>query len=643
MNLIKGPWRELLDSALLVAAAALAVGAVVMLYDVNKELATSQNMYHDNLSSFSVRAEFDLASLISEINEFIQEESPLYRVQERYEILIGRFVHYETAYLAQFSESGSNIKENIGDLKVELLDLEEAVYALQADSPKQAIGIRDSLKGFRSSLAELSNLTIQKQIIQHQKIDGSFARSVRIGTLVLASTLILCALTIGRFWYGLRLKTRFNEELEAKIQARTQDLQLSNNELKSQITQRKRTERKLAEREQQIHRVQKMEAVGRITAGVAHDFNNLLAVIMGNVELAISSNDKKSKKFLDNALAASVMGSQLTRKLLAFGRRSPLKPEVINLNQIISDLDDLFSHTISEKNTLEYLLAQDIKPISVDQSLLENVLLNLIINARDALPSGGAITIETNNVVLENDHAMGDGRVLPAGDCVQISVSDDGSGMSAEVLDQAIEPFFSTKPESEGSGLGLSMAYGFVQQSSGQIRVSSKLGLGTTVSMVFPASSTVSNTSKPASLKNYAALERTRKILVAEDSEAVRDMVLEQLQLLGFETVEAVSGQQAIEIIMADKSIDLLLTDVVMPGSLQGPELAEKALLQNPDLRIVFMSGYPKGMDQSANSPTSKFSKLTKPISLSTLAQTLNNEFETERQPVNPMHTSSIS
>ncbi len=632
MKLTRVVWSKL-DSFLLLAASALAIGAVVMLFDLNKELERSQTIFNDDLPSFSVRAEFDLAMLVSEINEFILGENDADEMLQRYEVFIARLFHYESAFLTEYSEPDTNFHNTIEDLKARVLELEESMYALRAGDAGKALLLRNTFKEMRPQLATLSNLTRKHQFLQYQKIDGSLAHSVFVGTLMLASTLILGALTVGRFWYSLREKTRFSEELEAKIQARTQDLQLSNHALKMEIAERQKAEKSLAERDRQMHRVQKMEAVGRITAGVAHDFNNLLAVIMGNLELQMNLGENRTRsKYLENALSATIMGSQLTRKLLAFGRRSPLKPEVVNLNQIVTELNDLFMQTISAKNSLDTVLADDTRQIFVDRSLLENVLLNLVINARDALPDGGVITIETENMTLESNHSESDDRPLPPGEYVQLTVSDIGSGMSAEVLEQAIEPFFTTKSESKGSGLGLSMAYGFVQQSHGQLRVSSKLGEGTSVKLVFPVCDeqpgVVNPSANPIPCKPVGL---ARRVLVAEDSEAVRRTVVEQLRLLGCDTIEASSGIDAYDIVLADNSIDLLLTDVVMPGSLQGPELAERVLLLHPDMKIVFMSGYPKGMDQSLDGPNGGFTKLMKPISLAMLSQTLRQEFKASK------------
>ncbi|MGQ7847347.1 ATP-binding protein [Granulosicoccus sp. 3-233] len=636
MKLTRGVWREL-DTLLLAAASVLAIGAVVMLFNLNKELSVSRTIFNDDLPSFSVRAEFDLAMLVSEINEFIQGEKDAEEMWQRYEVLIARLSHYEAAFLTEYSDPDPEFHAIIEELTTRVLAFEESFYALRPGDVSSALQLRNEFKGMRPQLATLSNLTRHHQFLQYQKIDESLAHSAFVGTLMLASTLILGALTMGRFWYSLREKTRFSEELEAKIQLRTRDLQLSNSELKKEIAERQKAEKNLAERDRQMHHVQKMEAVGRITAGVAHDFNNLLAVIMGNIELQMNLGENRHPaRFLDNALSASIMGSQLTRKLLAFGRRSPLKPEMVDLNRVVSELNDLFMQTISEKNTLETILTDDLRPICVDRSLLENVVLNLVINARDALPDGGIITIRTENVRLEHGHSESDGRLMKAGDYVQLTVSDIGSGMSAEVLEQAIEPFFTTKSESEGSGLGLSMAYGFVQQSNGQMRVDSKLGEGTSVQLIFPTSdSPECPAASTMDSMTYEPNGRTLRVLVAEDSEAVRKTVVKQLQLLGCSTVEAGSGHEAHELIKADSSIDLLLTDVVMPGSMQGPELAEQVLQLYPGMKVVFMSGYPKGMDQSVDGPNNRFTKLMKPISLGVLSQTLRQEFE-----VDPAHES---
>ncbi|ASJ71579.1 ATP-binding protein [Granulosicoccus antarcticus] len=629
MNLKRGAWRTL-DSGLLIAAAILATGAIVMLFGLNKELASSQNIFNDDLPSYAVRAEFDLAVLISSLNEFALGYSSPEEMQIRYDVLLSRYTHYESAFLTEFTLADVRFHQLLEAQKVKLLSLEEAFFALQTGDTANAMAIRDQFKEMHSPLSQLSNITRQHQFSKYLQIDESLAHSLRVGTLMLASTLILCALALGRFWYSLREKTRFSEELEAKIRIRTLDLQNSNNELKREIAERQRAEKSLAERDQQMHRVQKMEAVGRITAGVAHDFNNLLAVIMGNIELLMSSDRApKASKYLDNALSATIMGSQLTRKLLAFGRRSPLKPEVVNLNRIVTDLEGLFLQTISEKNTLQLHLSNDLRSVSVDRSLLENVLLNLLINARDALQGGGFISIETDNFYQENDLSVEDDRLLLSGHYVRISITDSGTGMSEEVLEQAIEPFFTTKPESKGSGLGLSMAYGFVQQSNGSIQIRSKLGMGTSVRLIFPVSSdgeAIDITYRPVVHVSFGS---TRRILVAEDSDAVRNTVVSQLQLLGYETIEASSGYGAYQLIKSDISIDLLLTDVVMPGSLQGPELAKLVLKLNPDLKIVFMSGYPKGMENQADCANDELTKLMKPISLATLSQTLRSEFET--------------
>lgn len=626
----QGQPRHRLDRWLLLLAAVLAIGGAAMLILLNRELSQTKAMFIDDLPSYSVRAEFDLSMLVSEINEYLIDPADPEEMQLRFEILMARFNHYESAFFEEFQQVDLRFRNIIESQKQKLLDLEDPFYSLRADDSIGAARLKAELKAMRYPLAELSDLTRHNQFLQYQTIDESLSRSFRVGVLMLASTFILGILILARYGYNLRQKTRFNTALEETIQARTRDLQSSNTALQREISERQFAEKRLAERERQMHRARRMESIGRTTAGVAHDFNNLLAVIMGNIELlATRVQDPESRRFLDNALSATNIGSQLTRKLLVFGRRSSLKPEVVDANHVISELKELFAQTISAKNTLVLKLDPEALAIKVDRSLLENVLINLLINASDALPDGGVITVETLGVTVDRDQVSEQGHPLTAGHHTRIIVSDPGKGMSPEVLDQAIEPFFTTKPESEGSGLGLSMTYGFVQQSNGQLRVSSSPGQGTSVSLQFPSSreQIQPGESEQQMETRFESAARTRRILVTEDSDAVRITVVEQLALMGYETIEACNGQQALELLSRHSPIDMLLTDVVMPGSLQGPQLAEKALEQYPDLKIVFMSGFPKGMEQHA---TDGFTKLMKPVSLAMLSQTLQQEFSGE-------------
>ena len=622
-----------IDSLLLLAGAVLAICAMVMLYNLNKEVNDSRATTNSSLLYFTIRTELELANVLNEVNGFILQETTLESLQQRYEILFGRFIMFERSTLPLYSENADAIRATFEQLQQILFSIEKPIGELRVGDVEAAKIIRESIKQMRPLMSDLSVQGSRQRLGIFQSVNDSLTDTIRAGTLLLLSTLLFAAFTVGRFWYSMRTKARFNEVLEREILARTNDLQLSNNELTKQISERQRTEKKLAQKDQQIQQAQKLEAIGRLTAGIAHDFNNLLAVIMGNIELAtLNGNREKSDEFLDNALSAGSLGSQLTRKLLAFGRRSTLSPEVINVNHIVSELDDLFVRTVFESHQVKYEFANDLKLVSVDRPLFENVVLNLVINARDASPVGGVITVRTSNVNIEQEHATkGVQHILP-GEYVRIEVCDSGSGMTPDILEQAVEPFFSTKSEAEGSGLGLSMAYGFAQQSHGRICVKSEAGKGTRVELMFPVSygkvvESVSDSSRPVVTGN----QRAKKILVAEDDDAVRRMVLEQIQNLGFDTIGVSNGQDAYELICSDDSIDLLLTDVVMKGDLQGPQLAELALQSKPQLKIVLMSGYPEGVRKQSIDTGSVFVRLSKPISLDELSSTLNNEFETDQ------------
>lgn len=622
-----------IDSLLLLAGAVLAICAMVMLYNLNKEVNDSRATTNSSLLYFTIRTELELANVLNEVNGFILQETTLESLQQRYEILFGRFIMFERSTLPLYSENADSIRATFEQVQQILFSIEKPIGELRVGDVEAAKIIRESIKQMRPLMSDLSVQGSRQRLGIFQSVNDSLTDTIRAGTLLLLSTLLLAAFTVGRFWYSMRTKARFNEVLEREILARTNDLQLSNNELTKQISERQRTEKKLAQKDQQIQQAQKLEAIGRLTAGIAHDFNNLLAVIMGNIELAtLNGNREKSDEFLDNALSAGSLGSQLTRKLLAFGRRSTLSPEVINVNHIVSELDDLFVRTVFESHQVKYEFANDLKLVSVDRPLFENVVLNLVINARDASPVGGVITVRTSNVNIEQEHATkGVQHILP-GEYVRIEVCDSGSGMTPDILEQAVEPFFSTKSEAEGSGLGLSMAYGFAQQSHGRICVKSEAGKGTRVELMFPVSygkvvESVSDSSRPVVTGN----QRAKKILVAEDDDAVRRMVLEQIQNLGFDTIGVSNGQDAYELICSDDSIDLLLTDVVMKGDLQGPQLAELALQSKPQLKIVLMSGYPEGVRKQSIDTGSVFVRLSKPISLDELSSTLNNEFETDK------------
>lgn len=344
--------------------------------------------------------------------------------------------------------------------------------------------------------------------------------------------------------------------------------------------------------ETKLRQAQKMEAVGQLTGGVAHDFNNLLTIIVGSaVALAdIHADDPGARRLAENTMQAAERGALLTSRLLSFARRQALEPKHLDPGKVLVGIEGLIRSTIDEDIGIEIRVAGDVWPVEVDPGQLENAILNLVINARDAMPDGGRLTIEAANTTLtdldlEHDEGMQAGRY------VMIAVSDNGCGMPPEIRDRAFEPFFTTKETGRGSGLGLSMVWGFVQQSDGHARIYSEPGEGTSVKLYFPAQSSpeMQGTDVAAPVGLVGGTER---ILVVEDDDMVRSHVATQLGALGYKIRQAASGAEALEVMDAGWIPDLLFTDVVMPGGMNGRELADVALRRRPDLRVLFTSGY---------------------------------------------------
>lgn len=347
--------------------------------------------------------------------------------------------------------------------------------------------------------------------------------------------------------------------------------------------------------EERLRQAQKMEAVGQLTGGIAHDFNNLLTVINGNIELAersIGTNPDKARRAIANALQGGERAASLTQRLLAFSRRQPLSPKPLHLDRVVAGLSDLLKRALGELIQLETGGDGRLWAVEADPNQIESALLNLAVNARDAMPDGGTLRIETANVHLDGSYVATHAYAKP-GDYVRIAVSDTGTGMPSHVLSRIFEPFFTTKEIGRGTGLGLSQVYGFVKQSGGHVEVVSEQGQGTTVQIYLPRFTgdiaRLEECAAPAPASDAAAGET---ILVVEDDEGVRAYSVEILRDLGYRALEATDGQAALDLIQNDgRAIDLLFTDVIMPG-MSGQELSERARALRPDLKILFTSGY---------------------------------------------------
>ena len=343
--------------------------------------------------------------------------------------------------------------------------------------------------------------------------------------------------------------------------------------------------------EEQLQQAQRLDSIGKLTGGIAHDFNNLLTVILGNSELLVTElgSNPQLRELAEISQTAAMRGAELTNRLLAFARRQPLDPGVTDINRLVSNFEPLLRRTLDENIEIEVVQRAGLWRAMIDASQLENAILNLAINARDAMPDGGLLTIETANVAVDDHYA--DVHDVTPGQYVQIAVSDTGMGMDANTVSHAFDPFYTTKAEGRGSGLGLAMVYGFARQSNGHARIYSEPGHGTTVKLYLPRSyENDSRTAADADLHHPS--EGNEKILLVEDNDLVRRHVEHLLESLGYQVISASNGADAIQILEQEEIIDMLLTDVVMPGGMSGKELADRAQTMRPGLPVLFTSGY---------------------------------------------------
>ena len=357
--------------------------------------------------------------------------------------------------------------------------------------------------------------------------------------------------------------------------------------VKEDITERK-------EIEEQLRQSQKMEAVGQLTGGIAHDFNNLLAIIVGNLQLLAErpSADAKTREFLDDALWSARRGGELTHRLLAFARKQPLKPAVIDLNDVVRGMTDLLRRTLGANVRIEESLAPDLWKAFADRGELERALVNLAVNARDAMRSAGTLTVETRNAVLDEDYAEQYQEVAP-GEYALLAVTDTGSGMPPEIVNRVFEPFFTTKEVGQGSGLGLSMVYGFVKQSGGHVSIYSRVGQGTCVKLYLPRTPSAPVRLEEGPPDAQLGGLREKVVLVVEDEAKLRKVAVKMLTQLGLRSMQAETAKDALEL-LADTHVDVLFTDIELPGGMSGTELADAARKSDPNIKVLFTTGYAK-------------------------------------------------
>ncbi len=411
---------------------------------------------------------------------------------------------------------------------------------------------------------------------------------------------------------------RLNNELEARVAERTGSVQAANESLVREIQERQAAEEKL-------RRAQRMEAVGQLTGGVAHDFNNLLAIIMGNAEL-LEDERGREDHMVAAILHAATRGSELTQRLLAFSRRQSLRPRPVDVGGQVSGMTDLLRPTLGATIAIETRAAPDQWAALADAGQIESALLNLALNARDAMPGGGRLTIECANVHMAASDVAIHEEMAP-GDYVVLSVRDTGTGMSDDVQARAFEPFFTTKDVGQGSGLGLSMVYGFAKQSGGQASITSAEGQGTTVKIYLPRAEETSGT-EAAHIDADVPRGRRETILVIEDDADILGFAINVLNGLGYRVIEARDAARARALIAADTAVDLVLSDVVLPGGVSGLEFGKYVRATYPDTKVVFMSGYPPDAAGGGGIPDSGLILLTKPFRNAQLARALRQALD---------------
>ncbi|KAA2211740.1 hybrid sensor histidine kinase/response regulator [Teichococcus oryzae] len=410
---------------------------------------------------------------------------------------------------------------------------------------------------------------------------------------------------------------QLNETLEERVSLRTAELKQAHDAVLAEARQREWAE-------DQLRQSQKMEAVGQLTGGLAHDFNNLLAGISGSLELlqirVSQGRTADLDRFITSAQEATARAASLTHRLLAFSRRQTLDPVPTAVDRLAAGMSELITRTVGPSVTMRIASAPDLWITRVDRNQLENALLNLCINARDAMPDGGSILIEAGNAALDEKAAPG--HDMPPGEYVSISVTDTGTGMPPDVIERVFDPFFTTKPLGQGTGLGLSMVYGFVRQSGGQVRIDSAVGHGTTVRLYLPRHRAELPPPEPES--NAAAAPRAapgEAVLVVDDEPTVRMLVTEVLRELGYGAIEAVNGTSGLDILRSSARIDLLVSDVGLPGGMNGRQLADAGRALRPELKVLLITGYAESAVLGERHLAPGMAVLTKPFSLEALGR----------------------
>ncbi|MBZ9740702.1 MULTISPECIES: CHASE3 domain-containing protein [unclassified Mesorhizobium] len=507
------------------------------------------------------------------------EKSYLEPYRKAVEAIPGQLARIDamTAADDQLVQQVSHIKDALSQKQAELsqtialYDRGDAAKALQLVRSGQGKAAMDEIRASMDTIRRIGAAAVAARDAHTDRVEAW----LRIGSLAaLLAIFLLAAYTIRQS------RRRFREVATAQ-----EELMRKNIELGNEIQTREKAE-------SQIRQMQKMEAVGQLTGGIAHDFNNMLAVILSAMNLAqrkLKRGEHDIEKLVEAATDATNRAANLTSRLLAFSRLQPLAPQVVDANRLLTGMSDLLRRALGEGIRIETVLAGGLWKTHADPSQIENAILNLAVNARDAMDNDGKLTIETANSHLDEAYASTHAEVAP-GQYVMIAVTDAGAGMSPEVISKAFEPFYTTKPVNKGTGLGLSQVFGFVKQSGGHVKIYSEIGEGTTVKIYLPRFFGPEEPAAPAG-PGKSAVRVTETILVVEDDARVRAATTGVMRELGYTVIQAGSGEEALQKLAATPGIALLFTDIVMPA-MNGRKLAEEAAARRPGLKVVFTTGF---------------------------------------------------
>jgi signal transduction histidine kinase/CheY-like chemotaxis protein len=543
----------------------------------------------------------DLVVRTLEVEERLS--SVLARLQDAETGQRGYLVTRDAAYLEPYFDGRRRIDSELAALRASLVDnpaqaarARELAQCATGRVNRLTVGLEFARADRFDRAAEVVRAGIGKRMMDRCRalVAGMKAEENRLlqeriadaqrGSTLLTIWLLLSAAAVA----GLALIVTRDARRRATAAAKARDqLAAANARLITEGASREAAE-------SQIRQMHKMETIGQLTGGIAHDFNNMLAIVIGSLDLAkrrLSKDRKRAEQSIDNAMQGAERAAQLTARLLAFSRQQPLAPGALEVNRLVAGMSELLRRTIGEAVRFEAVLAGGLWPAFVDANQLENALVNLCVNARDAMPQGGRMTIETANAHLDEQYAGAHADVAP-GQYVMLSVTDTGCGMAQDVIERAFDPFYTTKSVGKGTGLGLSQVYGFVKQSGGHVKIYSESGVGTTVKLYFPrhfGAATAPSTTDPAA--ELARAQGDEVVLVVEDEERVRHLSVDALSELGYVVIHAEGPLEALAMLAEQPRVDLLFTDIVMPD-MDGRRLAETAREKLPALKVLYTTGY---------------------------------------------------